>query len=547
MGSLMLRLRTWWETADRTQKVVTLFGGAFLIVLLVGTFYFASKPKMQPAFVGLSMTELGTVTEEIRKMGVPMEFDEQGNVLVPADKVAFVKAQLAVSGKLPAGNAKGAADLDKITMVTTPAVERERLKAILEGQVAESIQFIDGVASARVHITLGDDSPFVDDRKPATASVTIAERTEGSLGAEQARAIARLVAFAAPGLDTRHVTIVNQAGRLLFDGNDQAGATGIADRKLQAEIAESKRRERELQGMLDAAFGPGATIAKVTLELDFDERETTSVERRPSENPTTVVVAQEDMNGAESPSAGGLAGAASNLPAAPVAAAGASAPASSYKGTKEQKVYTEDEIRTRTVPAAGSIKSMAVTVLADSKKFQDDAELQRIVEGFIGPKAADTENFKSTVSLVEFDTSVKEAAEKAKASSAMAQRIQQALSFLPILAMLVVAFMVVKAIGKAAKEQGNVLVAATPDGTLAPIAALEEGGHEGTHDPQAALGESARQESDGTVARQSLPQPEIEAIPEHLNVPMEQVRKMAEERPHAVAMLVKSWLLEDRR
>lgn len=546
MGSLMLRLRTWWETADRTQKVVTLFGGAFLIVLLVGTFYFASKPKMQPAFVGLTMTELGTVTEEIRKMGVPMEFDEQGNVLVPADKVAFVKAQLAVSGKLPAGNAKGAADLDKITMVTTPAVERERLKAMLESQVAESVQFIDGVASARVHITLGDDSPFVDDRKPATASVTIAERTEGSLGAEQARAIARLVAFAVPGLDTRHVTIVNQAGRLLFDGNDQAGATGVADRKLQAEIAESKRRERELQGMLDAAFGPGATIAKVTLELDFDERETTSVERRPSENPTTVVVAQEDMNGAESPSAGGLAGAASNLPAAPVAAAGSSAQASSYKGTKEQKVYTEDEIRTRTVPAAGSVKSMAVTVLADSRKFQDDAELQRIVEGFIGPKAADTENFKSTVSLVEFDTSVKEAAEKAKASSAMAQRIQQALSLLPILAMLVVAFMVVRAIGKAAKEQGNVLVAATPDGTLAPIAALE-GAHEGTHDPQTAHGESERHESDGATAYQSLPQPEIEGIPEHLNVPMEQVRKMAEERPQAVAMLVKSWLLEDRR
>lgn len=544
MGSLMLRLRTWWETADRTQRVVTLFGGAFLLALLVGTFYFASKPKMQPAFVGLSMAELGAVTEEIRKMGVPMEFDEQGNVLVPADKVAFVKAQLAVAGKLPAGNSKGAADLDKITMVTTPAVERERLKTVLETQVAESVQFIEGVASARVHVTLGDDSPFVNDRKPATASVTIAERTEGALGAEQARAIARLVAYAVPGLDTRHVTIVNQAGRLLFDGNEQASATGVADRKLQAEIAESKRRERELQGMLDAAFGPGSTIAKVTLELDFDERETTSVERRPSENPTTVVVAQENMNGSEGSAAGGLAGAASNLPAAPVAVGGGGSQSSTYKGTKEQKVYTEDEIRTRTVPATGSVKAMAVTVLADSRKFQDDAELQRIVEGFIGPKAADTENFRSTVSLVEFDTSVRDAAQRAAASSAMAQRIQQILSLLPILAMLVVAFMVVRAIGKAAREQGNVLVAATPDGALAPVSALDGEMADTLHTIQT---EGPRGEHGSDHAHAPLPQPEIEAIPEHLNVPMEQVRKMAEERPQAVAMLVKSWLLEDRR
>lgn len=45
MGGLLLRLRTWWETADRTQKVVTLFGSAFLVMLLAGSFYFATRPK----------------------------------------------------------------------------------------------------------------------------------------------------------------------------------------------------------------------------------------------------------------------------------------------------------------------------------------------------------------------------------------------------------------------------------------------------------------------------------------------------------------------
>src|SRR5512135_877994 len=100
MGGLLLRLRTWWETADRTQKTVTLFGGAFLAFLLLGTFYFASKPKLQTAFTGLSMQDMGKVSEEIAKMGIPYEMDSSGGISIPADKVAEVRAKLAVAGKL---------------------------------------------------------------------------------------------------------------------------------------------------------------------------------------------------------------------------------------------------------------------------------------------------------------------------------------------------------------------------------------------------------------------------------------------------------------
>ena len=78
MGGLFLRLRTWWETADRTQKAVTLFGGAFLGILLLGTFYFASKPKLQPAFTGLSYADLGKVEDEVKKLGIPYEITGDG-------------------------------------------------------------------------------------------------------------------------------------------------------------------------------------------------------------------------------------------------------------------------------------------------------------------------------------------------------------------------------------------------------------------------------------------------------------------------------------
>ena len=40
---------------------------------------------------------------------------------------------------------------------------------------------------------------------------------------------------------------------------------------------------------------------------------------------------------------------------------------------------------------------------------------------------------------------------------------------------------------------------------------------------------------------------DVGEIQSRLNVPLEQIKKMSNERPEVVAMLIKSWLLEDRR
>lgn len=40
---------------------------------------------------------------------------------------------------------------------------------------------------------------------------------------------------------------------------------------------------------------------------------------------------------------------------------------------------------------------------------------------------------------------------------------------------------------------------------------------------------------------------QIDDIPDKVNVPLEQIRKMAENRPQVVAMLMKTWLLEEKR
>lgn len=531
MGGFFLNLRSWWETADRTQRAVTLFGGAFLVLLLGGTFYFASRPHYELLAGGMTPAEQAAAVAELQQMGVPVQTEMNGAVLVPSNRLAEARQRLAASGKLPATSHLGIDSLDKISAISSPRLEKERLKAVLEGRIATAIEKLDGVAGAQVNLTVGNDTAFVSEREPATANVTLIERAGGGVGFDQAKSIARLVANSVPGLDTKNVSIINQSGQALWDGTEQSGSGGMIARKLEAEITESRRREREIQSMLDAAFGPGNTVAKVTLELDFDKSSVVKNEALTSENPVVEETNKETMTRSGGESVGAAAGA--DAGTAPVAAS--SSGGQGYKIDQKSKSYGLGQMETRTEKSAGNLLSMAITVLADQEKIPDTAPIQNVVDGYLGSRKGVT-GFTATVQAIEkFDRSSQAAAQKSAQEAASSARMQQIFSLLPILALVAMGFVVIKAMAKTAKS-GNVLVAALPSGGTVAVGRSGEGASR------------AIVPSDSTLRYAPAHEEpiDIESISTKVSRPLESIKRMSDEKPEVVAMLIKGWLLEER-
>jgi flagellar M-ring protein FliF len=560
MTSFFLRVRAWWETADRTQRVVTLFGAALLTALCIATIYFASRPRFSLLYGGLTSAEQGAIVNELTAMGVPYRLAPDGTVMIPAGAVAETRARLAVAGKQPASGHIGYEALDTMGMMVTPKVEQERIKAAIEGELANSVEKIEGVATARVHITLGDQSAFVRQRQAPTASVIIAERRTGAVTLESGRAIARLVQNAVTGLYAGNVSIVSTDGRMLYDGKSEQHGAGIAERKVQAEIAEARRREADLQRKLDLAFGPGNTIASIPiLEMNFDERASREIVRTPSEAPLRREEVRETMTGEGGRAPLAPAGVAANMPGAPALAGtpGATAAEPGYDGTQKATEYLANERTLDVREATGEITAMAINVLVNEANVSTTERVDQFLRSYLGPKAGDPAfTFGST--LVGFDTSAQKAAQEAAASGASAARIQQLLSILPIAALLLVGFMVMKALQKAGRSP-DVVVAALPGGGTAALS-LARGAHgdgRGAHlDPALGGGDAAGDGGRQIVAHHGGPAMVLEsghqrpvtigAIEERVHVPLEQIRHMAAERPNAVAMLLKGWLLEER-
>lgn len=552
----MNRIKDWWQGADRTQRLVSVFGTLFLMVLLGFTVLYATKPKMQPLYAGLTPADQGMVVEELRKHSIPVELGAQGAILVPSDKVNEAPMVLAMANKLPNPGPKGNDLIGSINSFGTKGQEDAVLKAAKEGELARSIATLDGVASALVHISGGKDSPFAEESIPPSAVVNIKEAAGTTLRPEQGKAIARLVQNAVSGLKSENVSVIDSAGRLVYDGQEENSEDGIASRKLETEIEESKRRENDLQRRLDVAFGPGNTVAMVQVELNMDAVNKDETVKEYGDKKVTGE-ATESLSDGNAGAASGLSGIDSNTPASPPPGTPSTGKVN-YVSSQKSIDYPTTETRTSTQKAAGDTTSMTITVIANSSAIKDTGPIQSILDDYLGTRKGQP-GFSAAVQSVAFDSSTQEAAKKAGDAAARQGQMQQMISMLPIVALLIVGFMVAKAI---TKIPGRTLTMALPNGGTVAV------GGEGldSRDHLALQGGSmAATKSLTSVQTLAETEPElaealsalgiehiddsvdVESIRQKIDLPLEQIKKMAKQKPQAVAMLMKSWLLEERR
>ncbi|HVT14426.1 MAG TPA: flagellar M-ring protein FliF C-terminal domain-containing protein [Fimbriimonadaceae bacterium] len=576
MGGLLLRFKEWWQSADRTQKLIAVAGSGFLVVLLVGTFVFASRPKMSLLFTNLDPADTGTVAAELESMGIQSDFDDNGNIRVPSNKVAQARASLAMKGKMPKGGNHLVEDFGKVSPFGDTKVVDGQVNAIVESELAEAIQYFDGVDSATVQVTPAVDSPFEGNKKAAMANVTVSEKSTGQVTQEEARAMANLVAAGVAGLDKSHVTIFTRTGRALWDGQDMQDSMTVANNRLDLEKREARKRRDELQEALNRMLGPGNAIAMVDLSLDTSQESDVIHTERPGKPLASKSIDENSSLGGNGLGSG-ASGLSSNNPAdsAPAMTGGANPAGGSqtaYKAKQTASEFAKDTTDKQIQKATGDLKSMAVTVLVNKtdKIVVNPSDPKDPIVSLANASLGSFQNqpgFTATVVTYPFDTSQADVAKKAEDAASSSNRMQQILSILPIAALILVGFLVMKSIGKlSGRPMAPMLVAAggpalsmSPHGTLQALAGQAIAGAKSLDAAnrfvlpeivkqkalEAGISEEQLQAAIEEAGESGISVEDIPSIKAKINVPLEQIKKMANEKPEMVAMLVKSWLIEE--
>ena len=251
--------------------------GVFALVLVAGfttMFFWANKTQFSPAYSGLTKEDAAQVVGILKENKTPYRLSGDGTtILVPDEVVYEVRLTMAKQG-IPKGSGVGYEIFDKTEFGTTEFVQKINKKRALQGELGRTIAAFEAVKTARVMIVLPKESVFVEEAKDPSASILL--ELIADLEKEEVTAIAHLVASSIQDLTPKQVTIVDTAGRILFEGKSEEeqariDAENLADAQYQYKVRFEENLTRRIQTMLERIVGKDKAIVRVTSEMDFSK------------------------------------------------------------------------------------------------------------------------------------------------------------------------------------------------------------------------------------------------------------------------------------
>ncbi|MCP1726436.1 flagellar M-ring protein FliF [Natronospira proteinivora] len=348
---------------------------AAVLAVAVVVFLWSQSPDYRTLYGDLEQRDSAQVAQSLDEAGINYRLNPAtGAIEVPHDTVHQARLHLAAEG-LPRGAGTGFEMMeDESGFGVSQFMERARYHSALQTELARTINSLDSVQSARVHLAIPEDSVFVRDRREPSASVFLNLYRGRSLSEQQVSAIVHMVASSITDMPEQRVTVVDQRGRLLSDRGD--GRRG-ADSDEQFDHA--RRLERayveRIEDILGPVVGNDRVRARVTADLDFTRFE----ESRETYDPDTIAVRSEQESEDPRPGAGprGIPGALTNQPPGLVdeedleaEAQEAGVPAAIAR--RMVRNYEVDRSVSHTVQALGQIQRLSVAVVVDDWATEDE-------------------------------------------------------------------------------------------------------------------------------------------------------------------------------
>lgn len=239
--------------------------GLGLMLALVVGLGTVLAPTYAPLYSDLSPGTASEVVSTLEQAGFDVDISAGGSVIsVPQDDIPRARMALAETG-LPEDGVPGWELFDEASgLGMNSFMQRMNRLRALEGELARSIQTIDGIDAARVHLVLPEREAFSRSRPDPSASVIVRGGGSREISRQRAEAIRALVAAAVPDLAPSNVTVLSASGEtILAEDGDSASDVSLQSLRTSTE----ERMARNITEILTARVGAGNARVQVNVDL----------------------------------------------------------------------------------------------------------------------------------------------------------------------------------------------------------------------------------------------------------------------------------------
>lgn len=269
---------------DDKRKLIQYGGIGSVVVAAVvtmATLGSGGSSTMVPLYPGASYGDQGKMTQALNGSGINYILSERG-IEVKKEDLPKAKMLVASKGAGPVEH-EGFGLMDKQKFGISSFHEGINYYRALEDELAASIERIDGIQSARVHLAIPKSSVFISEKTKTTASVLVTSYSGRVITEAQAQAIAVMVANSIPNLQKDAVSVINDNGELLGNG-EHADLDDINQQRSYIHAIEENYRNA-IEKILTPLYGAGNISAQVTATVDFSEKSEQKEEYGPNNDP----------------------------------------------------------------------------------------------------------------------------------------------------------------------------------------------------------------------------------------------------------------------
>lgn len=296
--NMIEKFQNFWKTSSVIVKVIVI--GIALAV--VGAVIFAvnvsgsdSTVKLFPQAV-TDESVRNQILDRVARENVQVYVNDEGVISVNDEKTARrIRTLLSVEGLAPS-NYDPFAEFYNRSWSTTDAEQNVRRKNAISAALKQHLESLSDIDVAFVTLVLPDKALFASEQNPVTASIAIRpSRTSDILSdRRKVKGIQDYILKAVEGLSAENLTIIDQNGHILNDFEGMAESDRVSIIEKQQKLI--RKMEAQLEAKVLAALQNNYTSDRITdviahYEMDMSEKHSDStiyspIQIRP-DNPDT--------------------------------------------------------------------------------------------------------------------------------------------------------------------------------------------------------------------------------------------------------------------
>ena len=380
--TLVSQITMLYNNLTKKQKIViaisTFVAIGFLVFLVLFTSTKNSDDQYGILFDNISAEDAALVIQQLELDGVKYKIVDEGTIKVPKDVVYKERIAIAALG-IPKNSQVGFELFDKQNFAETDFEQKIKYLRALEGELSRTIESLDPIESAKVHIALPKESVFVEKTTLPTASVVLKIKPSMKLSSKQILGIKNLIAASVSKLDSENVKIINQNGESLGEESSENALTPeLISAQIKYKRDYEKAYEQKIEKLLSPILGGSEkVVAKVTIDFDFKQQNIVSEYYDPESVVRSEQSTEEKREGTIPNEIGGVPGAISNI--GPVEGVDQQQNKSEkYTKSTSTTNYEISKKITNTKGEFASIKRVTAAVVVDGKyknKINDKGEI----------------------------------------------------------------------------------------------------------------------------------------------------------------------------